>query len=153
MREHSPIGQPSLYGTWPWFPTMPPCVCGPIKFFASLHIAFRRWRIWESLQAYGRLHLWNESWVNLWYISNTWAGVFHIFQKWGSTSLFDSNQFYVLAWYALWFLRGDQVWYRARALVDFRKHSSSSNFEMFCTLFGAAIDWHSCLWYAITCLL
>jgi len=75
LREHSPIGQPSLYGTWPWFPTMPPCVCGPIKFFASLHIAFRRWRIWESLQAYGRLHLWIESWVNLCCILSTWVEV------------------------------------------------------------------------------
>jgi len=25
------------------------------------------WRIWEPCQAYGRLHLWNDSWVNLCY--------------------------------------------------------------------------------------
>jgi len=74
------------------------------------------------------------------------------FPKWGSTSLIGSIQFHVLAWYSLWFFGGDQVWYRACDLVLFRK-PSPHDFEMFCTLFGVAVYWYSCLWYAMACLL
>jgi len=77
---------------------------------------------------------------------------FTFFLKWGSTSLFSSNQFHVLAWRALWFFGGDQVWYRVCGLVLIWK-PFPPNFEMFYVLFGVAIDCYSCLWYAMTCLL
>ena len=101
-------------------------------------------------QVYGRLCLWNESWVNLWHTSKTSEGVLQIFQKWGSTSPFSSIQSEVLAWKALWFLGGDQVWYRACDLVLLRKPSFPPNFEMYCALFGVVVDCRSYLWYA-TC--
>jgi len=102
---------------------------------------------WQSWDAYGRLHLWNESWVNPYYISNTWVGLIHISPEWGSIYLFSSTiscacmMCFTVHWG--WSSLISSLW----SCTSLKTFTSTCFSNVLCTI-CFAIDCYSWLWYA-----